>query len=110
LGKTSDVLRVFLYRGLTPLLRSVHPKLHTVTRSLDIFPKETQNDPTKPSPTTDRTKHNLSEYNHPDYKEARVRAEFIAPLLEVLGWDARSEIVAGACGWGGMVGLRRAVA
>ncbi len=33
---------------------------------------------------------NLSEYKRPDYKEARVRAEFIDPLLEVLGWDVRN--------------------
>ena len=33
---------------------------------------------------------NLSEYKRPDYKEARVRAEFIDPLLQVLGWDVRN--------------------
>ncbi len=46
----------------------------------------------------ERSVRNLSEYKRPDYKEARVRAEFIDPLLEVLGWDARGEIVAGAGG------------
>jgi len=38
----------------------------------------------------DRSVRNLSEYNHPDHKEARVRAEFIDPLLKVLGWDVRN--------------------
>ena len=33
----------------------------------------------------DRFEHNLSEYKRPDHKEARVRAEFIDPFLEVLG-------------------------
>ncbi|MBL7064834.1 MAG: hypothetical protein ISS49_11610 [Anaerolineae bacterium] len=40
----------------------------------------------------------LDEYKRPDYKEARVRAEFTAtstrggidPFLESLGWDARN--------------------
>jgi len=66
--------------------------------SITTTPQAKQNDPTQPSPTTHRTKRNLSEYNHPDHKEARARAEFIAPLLQALGWDGRSEIVAGACG------------
>ncbi len=38
----------------------------------------------------ERSVRNLSEYKRPDYKEARVRAEFIDPLLEVLGWDVRN--------------------
>ncbi len=38
----------------------------------------------------ERFERNLSEYKRPDYKEARVRAEFIDPLLEVLGWDVRN--------------------
>ena len=38
----------------------------------------------------ERFEHNLSEYKRPDYKEARVRAEFIDPLLEALGWDVRN--------------------
>ena len=43
----------------------------------------------------ERSVRNLTKYNHPDHKEARVRAEFIDPLLQALGWDGRSEIVAG---------------
>ena len=39
----------------------------------------------------ERFEHNLSEYKRPDHQEVRVRAEFVAPLLEVLGWDVRSE-------------------
>ncbi|MCP4536527.1 MAG: hypothetical protein GY832_05220 [Chloroflexi bacterium] len=31
-----------------------------------------------------------NQYKQPDYKEARVRAEFIDPFLEVLGWDVRN--------------------
>jgi len=38
----------------------------------------------------ERSVRNLSEYKRPDYKEARVRAEFIDPLLKVLGWDVRN--------------------
>ena len=38
----------------------------------------------------ERSVRNLSEYKRPDYKEARVRAEFIDPLLEELGWDVRN--------------------
>ncbi len=44
----------------------------------------------------ERFERNLSEYKRPDYKEARVRAEFIDPLLEVLGWDVRNVQVRGA--------------
>jgi len=32
----------------------------------------------------------LDKYKRPDYKEARVRAEFIVPFLESLGWDVRN--------------------
>ena len=39
---------------------------------------------------------NLSEYKRPDYKEAHVRAEFIDPLLKVLGWDVRNVHMRGA--------------
>ncbi len=66
--------------------------------------------PTKVLQLIERFERNLSEYNHPDHKEARARAEFIGPLLQALGWDGRSEIVAGSCGWGEIVGLRRSVA
>ena len=38
----------------------------------------------------ERFERNLDEYKRPDYKEARVRAEFIDPLLESLGWDVRN--------------------
>ncbi len=32
----------------------------------------------------------LTKYKRPDYKEARVQAEFIDSFLEALGWDARN--------------------
>jgi len=38
----------------------------------------------------ERFERNLDEYKRPDYKEACVRAEFIDPFLESLGWDARN--------------------
>ena len=38
----------------------------------------------------ERFERNLSEYKRPDYKEAHARAEFIDPLLQALGWDARN--------------------
>ncbi len=38
----------------------------------------------------DRFERNLSEYKQPDYKETHMRTEFIDPLPEVLGWDARN--------------------
>ena len=44
----------------------------------------------------ERFERNLSEYKRPDYKEAHVRAEFIDPLLEVLGWDVRNVHMRGA--------------
>lgn len=34
----------------------------------------------------ERFERNLNKYKQPDYKEARVRAEFIDPFLESLGW------------------------
>ena len=33
---------------------------------------------------------NLDVYKRPDYKEARVRVEFIDPFFEALGWDVRN--------------------
>lgn len=30
---------------------------------------------------------NREQYRHPDYKEARLRAEFLDPFFEALGWD-----------------------
>ena len=38
----------------------------------------------------ERFERNLEQYKRPDYKEARVRAEFIDPFLESLGWDVRN--------------------
>jgi predicted type IV restriction endonuclease len=38
----------------------------------------------------ERSERNLDEYKRPDYKETRVRAEFIDPFLEALGWDVRN--------------------
>jgi type I restriction-modification system DNA methylase subunit len=32
----------------------------------------------------------LQEYKHPNYKEARVRVQFIDPFFELLGWDMRN--------------------
>lgn len=34
---------------------------------------------------------NLDSYLSPDYKEARVRQEFIDPLFSALGWDMKNE-------------------
>jgi hypothetical protein len=34
---------------------------------------------------------NLDSYLNPDYKEARVRQEFIDPLFATLGWDVRND-------------------
>jgi predicted type IV restriction endonuclease len=31
--------------------------------------------------------HNLEEYKNPKYNEAQVRAEFVNPFFEALGWD-----------------------
>ena len=33
---------------------------------------------------------NLDVYKRPDYKETRVRVEFVDPLFEALGWDVRN--------------------
>lgn len=33
----------------------------------------------------------LDSYTQPDYKEARVRAEFIDPFFKTLGWDVTNE-------------------
>jgi len=33
---------------------------------------------------------NLDAYTRPDYKEERVRVEFIGPLFEALDWDVRN--------------------
>ena len=38
----------------------------------------------------DRFHRNLDVYKHDDYKETRVRVEFIDPLFEALGWDVRN--------------------
>ena len=59
----------------------------------------------------ERFERNLSEYKRPDYKEARVRAEFIDPVLEALGWDAAGgcAMVVEGYNWGGtlfLMGLR----
>lgn len=35
---------------------------------------------------------NLDSYLNPDYKEARVRQEFIDPLFAALGWDVRNDM------------------
>jgi len=37
-----------------------------------------------------RFRRNLDVYKRDDYKEARVRVEFIDPLFEALGWDVRN--------------------
>ena len=70
----------------------------------------------------ERFERNLDLYKRADYKEARVRVEFIDPFFEALGWDVHNrqgrgehedmpdnqDRVAAGVG-GGMVGLRRAV-
>ena len=33
---------------------------------------------------------NLDVYKRADYKEARVRVEFVDPFFEALGWDVRN--------------------
>ncbi len=35
----------------------------------------------------ERFARNLSDYRRPDYKEARLRVEFIDPMFEAMGWD-----------------------
>ena len=37
-----------------------------------------------------RFERNLDAYKSADYKEARVRVEFIDPFFEALGWDVRN--------------------
>ena len=39
----------------------------------------------------ERFRRNLDLYKGDDYKETRVRVEFINPLFEALGWDVRNE-------------------
>jgi len=49
---------------------------------------------TVPTPVVElveRFRRNLDVYKRDDYKEARVRVEFIDPLFEALGWDVRNE-------------------
>jgi type I restriction-modification system DNA methylase subunit/predicted type IV restriction endonuclease len=38
----------------------------------------------------ERFRRNLETYKHDDYKETRVRVEFIDPFFEALGWDVRN--------------------
>ena len=38
----------------------------------------------------ERFDRNLDAYKSADYKEAHVRAEFIVPFFEALGWDVRN--------------------
>ena len=38
----------------------------------------------------ERFERNLDVYKRPDYKEARVRVEFVDPLFEALGWDVHN--------------------
>jgi len=38
----------------------------------------------------ERFERNLELYKRTDYKETRVRVEFIDPLFEALGWDVRN--------------------
>ena len=47
--------------------------------------------PTKVLELIERFKRNLDDYKRPEYKEARLRAEFIDPFFEALGWDVRNE-------------------
>jgi len=46
--------------------------------------------PTTVLELVERFKRNLDTYKRPDYKEARVRIEFIDPFFEALGWDMRN--------------------
>jgi predicted type IV restriction endonuclease len=46
--------------------------------------------PPKVIELVERFERNLDVYTRPDYKEARVRAEFIDPFFESLGWDVRN--------------------
>jgi len=38
----------------------------------------------------ERFRRNLDVYKRPEYKEARLRAEFVDPFFEALGWDVRN--------------------
>jgi hypothetical protein len=38
----------------------------------------------------ERFDRNLDAYKRSEYKEAHIRAEFIDPLFEALGWDVRN--------------------
>ena len=38
----------------------------------------------------ERFDRNIEAYRSGDYKEARVRAEFLDPFFEALGWDVRN--------------------
>jgi len=46
--------------------------------------------PTTVLELVERFKRNLDTYKRADYKEARVRIEFIDPFFEALGWDMRN--------------------
>jgi predicted type IV restriction endonuclease len=46
--------------------------------------------PTKVLELVERFERNLDLYKRADYKEARVRIEFIDPFFEALGWDVRN--------------------
>ena len=38
----------------------------------------------------ERFQRNLDAYKRDDYKETRVRVEFVGPFFEALGWDVRN--------------------
>jgi len=46
--------------------------------------------PAKIVELVERFRRNLDAYKHDDYKETRVRVEFIDPFFEALGWDVRN--------------------
>ena len=46
--------------------------------------------PEKVLELVERFERNLDLYKRADYKEARVRIEFIDPFFEALGWDVRN--------------------
>ena len=46
--------------------------------------------PPKAIELVERFERNLDLYKRPDYKEARVRIEFIDPFFEALGWDVHN--------------------
>ena len=39
----------------------------------------------------ERFRHNIDVYKRDDYKETRVRVEFIDPFFQALGWDVHNE-------------------